>query len=300
MAHDKRQPQVLVIKFGALGDFFRAIPIFFWIRERHKHAHITLLTTSEYADFAESLKLFDRVLSVRRKGSAGLKWLGATRKFFLGFNDVFDLQFVDRTKLYRLLTVDRDSPRWHCMSTESLLISAALFYKRTCPPLNNLRKFVVSNDGFGKHGITPPFIVMAPFCSKTAAWHKQWPLSRYLEVAQYAHKVGFQVVVLGDSDDAKNELLSEVAYINNLVGKTDLMDLVDLIPHSSLAVGNDTGIMHLAELYQIPTIVIMSGINSPNKAARGPQHVQFVKTPVSDISASDVMAAVDLLKLTNK
>ncbi len=53
--------QILVIKLSALGDFVQAMGPFAAIRAHHKTAHIALLTTTPYADFARASPWFDAV-----------------------------------------------------------------------------------------------------------------------------------------------------------------------------------------------------------------------------------------------
>lgn len=133
---------------------------------------------------------------------------------------------------------------------------------------------------------------MVPFCSKKTAWHKRWPLPNFINVAKYLHGRGVQVVAVGNQDESNYDLLKTNDFIHNLAGKTELSDLMSIVPHATLAIGNDTGIMHLAELCKIPTVVIMSGVNDPARAAKGPNYLQFVQTPISDISAAKVIASL--------
>ena len=95
--------RVLVIKLGALGDFVQALGPMAAIRKHHAGAHMVLLTSKPYVDFAKACGLFDdvwvdeerpkawqigRVLRLRQKLKAG------------GFSRVYDLQTSDRSSFY--------------------------------------------------------------------------------------------------------------------------------------------------------------------------------------------------------
>ena len=52
-------PKILVIKLGALGDFIQATGPFKAIRQHHRGAHITLLTTPPFVSLASDSSWFD-------------------------------------------------------------------------------------------------------------------------------------------------------------------------------------------------------------------------------------------------
>ena len=64
--------RILVIKLGALGDMVQAFGPFQAIRRHHGHAHITLLTTAPFAEFAMATGWFDEVwVDARPRGASG-------------------------------------------------------------------------------------------------------------------------------------------------------------------------------------------------------------------------------------
>ena len=54
-------PHILVIKLAALGDFVQALGPCAAIRQHHKDARITLLTTAPFEDLARQSGYFDEV-----------------------------------------------------------------------------------------------------------------------------------------------------------------------------------------------------------------------------------------------
>jgi ADP-heptose:LPS heptosyltransferase len=89
----KEQSKILIIKLGALGDFFRAIPIFHWIRLEHKDAGITLLTSDEFTKLAQSLGIIDTVILFSRKNNQAPEHTKINKSFFLHFDTVYEVSW---------------------------------------------------------------------------------------------------------------------------------------------------------------------------------------------------------------
>src|ERR1035437_237431 len=99
--------KILVIKLSALGDFILAMGAMEAIRQHHKGAHITLLTTRPFLDIAQRSGYFNDIIV------DGLpKFYEVHLWYFLfkklnggGFSRVYDLQLNERTAVYyRLFT----------------------------------------------------------------------------------------------------------------------------------------------------------------------------------------------------
>jgi len=92
---------------------------------------------------------------------------------------------------------------------------------------------------------------------------KKWPANYYAEVCnEYLYKK-WNVLVFGSINDeitgshieAKiNKEYSEGFY--NLIGKTSLLDAIDLISHCKKAVTNDSGLMHIAAAVDTPLVAV--------------------------------------------
>ena len=66
--------KILVIKLSALGDFVLALAAMKRIREAHKRAHITLLTTPQFEGLAKSSPYFNAVETDGKPSGPGA-WL---------------------------------------------------------------------------------------------------------------------------------------------------------------------------------------------------------------------------------
>lgn len=94
-----------------------------------------------------------------------------------------------------------------------------------------------------------------------SAWPtKCWYAERYAELALKLNKeFGLQIVLVGgekDADLGESIRQSVDAGIANLCGKTSLMDLMALMRHFKLFITNDSGPMHIATAFGVPTLAI--------------------------------------------
>jgi heptosyltransferase-2 len=98
---------------------------------------------------------------------------------------------------------------------------------------------------------------------------KRWPLAHYLRLARHvAEEHGMRVVLVGDDADAKLcEPLVE-ALGDDVLDAAALPDIIDtaaVIARCRAFVGNDSGLMHLAEAVGVPVV----GIFGPTVEAFG-------------------------------
>jgi len=100
----------------------------------------------------------------------------------------------------------------------------------------------------GKHGLNlkKPVIGLMPGAEYGPA--KQWPIAYYQELAEKLTTAGNQVWVFGsEKERAIGEQIGQAGKgVFNLCGKTDLVDVIDLIALCDNVVSNDSGLMHIA------------------------------------------------------
>ncbi len=88
---------------------------------------------------------------------------------------------------------------------------------------------------------------------------KRWPTENYAAVATQLVQMGKQVLLLGSPKDYDTALEIEQKSdydLINLCGKTSLLDAVDILSCATIAISNDSGLMHIAAALSIPQIVI--------------------------------------------
>ena len=294
---------ILVIKLSALGDFVLAFGPFAAIRAHHPGARITLLTTAPYAHLARKAPWFDQVLVDARPRWWDLSGLLRLRSTLRGgrFDMVYDLQTSGRSSHYFRLMGGRvrwsgiapgashphanpARDRMHTLDRQQEQLAMAGITDFPSPDLSWLR----GDDPFG---LQHPYALLVP----GAAPHrpeKRWPAEKFRAVAAALAARGTLPVVVGSRAEAS--LAAAVGpEARDLTGRTDLAGLAAVAADAALAVGNDTGPMHLAAALGVPSLVLFGGASDPLLTApRGP-HVRVLRAPdLRLLGEAEVVAAL--------
>lgn len=94
---------------------------------------------------------------------------------------------------------------------------------------------------------------------------KRWPSEYYAELASTYLKRGWEVWLFGSpkEEDAANLIMQHThSACRNFVGKTKLLEAIDLLANATAVVSNDSGLMHIAAALDKPVIVLY-GSSSP-------------------------------------
>ncbi|MEX2648120.1 MAG: glycosyltransferase family 9 protein [Alphaproteobacteria bacterium] len=298
--------RILIIKHGALGDVVMALGPMAAIRAHHADARITVLTTAPYAAFLGQSPLadevwvdehppawrFDRVIALARRLRGGR------------FDRVYDLQTSDRSSLYfRLLGTPK--PEWsgiargcsHPHADPARDRMHTLDRQRAQLGLAGIVEVPDANLGwatadFGGFGLPERYALLAP----GGAAHrpaKRWPAERFGALAlRLAHR-GMAPVLVGAERDALAATHAACPAAIDLGGATSLIELAALARGAVLAVGNDSGPMHLAAVVGCPTLVLFSGASDPDLTApRGPRVAVLRAGRLAELDVDAVLAAL--------
>jgi heptosyltransferase-2 len=109
---------------------------------------------------------------------------------------------------------------------------------------------------FFSNGVIRPIIALIPFSS----WkNKEWPRHYFLYVGRYFLSKGWHVVILGGPEDRAAALELKKAIgprCSALAGQVSLYQSACVLKRCSLALGNDTGLSHLARACGVKTGVV--------------------------------------------
>lgn len=301
---------ILVIKHSALGDVILSVAAFQAIRRHHSEASITLLTTRPYVALAEASGLFDAVwVDARPPLSRPRDWLRLARRLRGGgFDRVYDLQRSGRTGWYFRLLGPRP-PEWvgkvrgashrytraearrHIADRQAEQLALAGITDVGLPDLGFLRSDLT------RFGLPARFALLVP----GGAPHrpaKRWPAAGFAELARHLEAAGVTPVLLGTAAEAAAaaEIRTACPAAVDLLGRTDFADLAELGRQAVVAVGNDTGPMHLLAAAGAPAVVLFSAESDPAKVApRGPCVRVLQRRSLADLPLGEVVAALPSL-----
>ena len=290
---------ILLIRLKSMGDVVFTLPAVNLVRENFPKARITYLTSAENQPIVEGFAGVDEVLALDRKlyKKFNLKAIsGATfdllRRLRRGkFSLVVDFQNYGETALLARLT--RAPQRWACCFGRKLRHAA---YTHRLPRPNHvhpaeghlqllthfgLRPAPVRNEFrlpdrgraearrlFAEYGLSPakPTLFIQPF---TSSPQKNWPLGNYVAVARHWKAKGVQVV-FGGGPGEQRLLTPVIAGGFPVFAGNPLATVVWLMNFSTLTIGGDTGLLHLAVAMGRRVLVLMSpgGPGSPTPYLR--------------------------------
>jgi ADP-heptose:LPS heptosyltransferase len=295
--------RILVIRLGALGDFVLSFSAFAAIRAHHPGAMITLLTTEPFALVAVESPWFDRVLIDRRPGWFDLPGLARLRQQLRGYDFVYDLQTSRRSSRYWWLA---GRPPWSG-------IARFASHRHTDPRRNSLHTIerqrgqlavagihdVARPDlsWLARHGpvLPSPYALLIPGSSDAHRGAKRWPPLRYADLARTLAGHGLTPVVCGGAVESPIGALIRRTCPEalDLTGRTTIQELAGLAGRARLAVGGDTGPLHLAAAMGCPVVALFSRFSDPALAApRGARVAVLQEADLSDLSVERVARAL--------
>jgi len=132
-----------------------------------------------------------------------------------------------------------------------------------------------------KHGLadTRPLFVFHPG-SKAGASYKRWPLERYIELASRV-KESFKGTVLFIAGPDELGMLDLLRERDLPVLHSDLAVVIAMIGRSHCFVSNDSGIMHIASLLDVPMVTIWGGTDETRNGALAQKVINVVHPDLS-------------------
>lgn len=88
---------------------------------------------------------------------------------------------------------------------------------------------------------------------------KRWPAEKFAALARIAHQAGYRVRLFGGprDKDITGKIAKEAGVpLDDLAGRTSLVDAARLLARCDVVVSNDTGLMHVAGALDRPLVVL--------------------------------------------
>jgi ADP-heptose:LPS heptosyltransferase len=144
----------------------------------------------------------------------------------------------------------------HDINTHEFLYGLNLF--KTLGYVRQKRNKLIINTNLKKYNFNiKKYIVIAPGSSST---NKNWPIENYVTLINELTKYDFDIIVLGSAIETEIcEILEKRTRIFNLCAKTSINEMCEIIGSSLLVISNDTSSIHIATLFDVPSICINWG-----------------------------------------
>ena len=149
-------------------------------------------------------------------------------------------------------------------------------------------------------GLTRPYALLMPG-GAGAGIIKRWPVGGWAALARHLTRRGITPAIIGGP--AETDLAAAIqracCETIDLTAQTSLPDLAAIAVKADIAIGNDTGPLHLAAFIGAPTAVLFSRAGVPARAApRGPsgEWPAILHEPdLTDLSVVRVTATIDAM-----
>jgi ADP-heptose:LPS heptosyltransferase len=290
---------VLVIKHGALGDVVLALGGLAAIRRHHAGDRLVLLAAPPYAALLRPSGWVDDIWTDARAPWWRLGEHLARRRAVAAaaFARVYDLQGSARTAWYRRLWplpaaawCRDDGPPGGLHARERLERQLAKAGITDVP---------APDVGFLDADLTPfrlpeAFALLVPGSAATRP-EKRWPDRHWRALGRALAARRLPPVLLGGAE-ARAEIDALAAAIpgaSSLAGRTGFAELAALGRAARLAVGNDTGPVHLLAAAGCPVLTLFGPGSDPARSAPGWPDGRWLRAePLARLAVATVLAAL--------
>ncbi len=256
---------VLILRLDQLGDFVLWLDSAKEYRKLYYGKRLTLLVNANWYDLAKSLPYWDVVVPLdtmrfRLNPIYRIKFLIWVRK--QGFEVVICPRHSVKFTLEPPI-VAISGARQKIVCEGSFPIEKKNYFTRSIPMYperHELSRNAQFLRGLGRPNFKStvpylnmqaktetPYIIIFPTSFRK---RKEWPLKRFISIMHslfYSH----QIIVCGD-----RKLTGLPVHVHNLTGKTNILQLLELISASRLVIANDSAPIHLAAALDRPSICI--------------------------------------------
>ena len=280
--------KILLVKLGAIGDVVQTAVALRHYRQQFPEHKVDWLTSNALAEFIGSMGAADHVLSVDERalvsGSMASR-LGALLKtnlsLALAYYSYDEIVTAYSDWRYRLITASvfwkphrsfsRSSARpspihhrnrafeyWRLLSgVDSLPFDIAEQAHALGDSI--LAQNLAESSVLKFTNLPSNYVVVIPGGARNLLRSddlRRWPLENYRCLVEHILKVGRQVVIAGGPADAwVRPALSGLDCID-MIGATNLLEMVHLLNRAEAVVTHDTGPMHLATMTRTPLLAL--------------------------------------------
>ncbi len=308
---------VLIVKTSSLGDVVHNMPAVTDLRRFNPHCRVSWLVEEDYAPLVRLHPAVDEVIPVamrrwRRQPHRAQTWR-EIRRFTRDLRErrhdlVVDTQGLSRSAILAAIArgqrhgYDSASIRerfaapfyqvrhrvrrdLHAIDRNRALLGLAAGYTPSGPP-----DYGLARESFDARGAA-----YAVLLHGTARPEKEWPEGNWAAVGQVLRESGLEIALpWGNARErARSEAIAQVIGAGvRIPDRTPLDRTAGLLAASTLVVGLDTGLLHLAAAYAVPCVAIFGGSDPALTGPRGAGRLTVLGAEGRPPSLEEVIAAV--------
>ncbi len=286
---------ILITRLDAIGDYILFRNFLEILRKEYKDYHITLVGNISWKEIAEEFdkkfidsfiwinrNKFERNIFYRYKKLREITQQG----YELVINPTFSRTFYVDDAIVALIKAKEKIGSVGDLSNIKLWQKniSDKYYTKLIPAKRKIMFEFYRNKEFFENLLSKKIDIQKPsiklkkqylrlalpqkfavlFIGASASFRK-WDIKNFVEVGEFLrNKYKYNIVLAGGKNDAKDaQIFESLASYNfiNLVGKTNLLELIDLISRTSLIVSNETSVPHIAVALNKGNIFVISNGN---------------------------------------
>jgi len=276
-----RVRKVLIVRFSSLGDILQCFPAAQYLKSQG-FDEVHWLTREDFSGVVNLNPYVDKTIAFDRKsGFPGLIKL-AIKLRHNSYDLIYDahnnlrsniLIWILRPTLKNLIRRPKFRLRRYLLFRWHRNLFGGRFVGRT----SYLKPLGASEHKFDWkfNSSKENYVALVP----GAAWPlKIWPSHNWVELIRKFPQQNF-LILGGKSDEICFEIEQKTRElkVKNMAGKTSLVESIECLAKAKAVVANDTGLLHAADLLNVPTIALI-----------GPSAFGYPASPSSQVMETDL------------
>ena len=258
---------ICILRLSSIGDITHMIPVINTLLNHSPESNITWIIGKTEYELVKNIKGIEFIVFDKNRSFDSIKVL---RKSLKGrrFNFLLHMQkslrsriisfFVRAEKKYNYGNV-KVQDRYHVLDTFFLFLQNLGISKKILDWSINIDQ----NHNILK--IKKDYVVLNPFTSSRRFNFREWEINNYIAICKYlSDTYDINSVIVGGKSNYEIDESKKIGpekFIHNLVGKTNLQELYNILKCSKFYIGPDSGTLHIASMLRKPVIGLFATSN---------------------------------------
>ena len=258
---------ICILRLSSIGDITHMIPVINTLRNHSPKSNITWIIGKTEYGLVKNIKDIEFVVFDKKRSFKSIRHLMKSLKgrrfdFLLHMQKSLRSRiisfFVSAEKKYNYENV-KVQDKSHVLDTFFLFLQNLGITKKMLDWSINI------NEDNNIIKIKKKYIVLNPFTSSRRFNFREWKINNYITICKYlSDRYDIDSVVVGGKSNYEIDESKKIGaeeFIHNLVGKTNLQELYNVIKGCEFYIGPDSGTLHIASMLRKPVIGLFATSN---------------------------------------